>query len=219
MAGGIAHEINNPLAIVTGYVELIKMMVDSKAIDVEKVTKIAKTLIDSCGRIRNIVQGLVDFSTEQIDAPFAPVVLKDVLSMSYDLVRSRYEVARTSLTLPDIDPCLVVECRRSDIAKILFNLLINSLESIQFIDQRWVSIHVVDEDASVSISVTDSGTALAAHLREKVFEPFFTTKGNNHTGLGLSISKGLVENHGGRLVVPSSSKNACFTFSLPKKQR
>ena len=175
------------------------------------------TLIETCHRMSNIVQGLVDFSTEQVNAPVAPTLLKEVVDMSFDLVRSRFESAHIAFNLPDIDPYLVVECRRSDIAKVLFNLLINSLESVQHSDERWVSIQVIDVGHSVTINVLDSGAPIAAHVKDKIFEPFFTTKGTAHTGLGLSISKGIMENHGGSIAVASSAKNACITLTLPKK--
>ena len=218
MAGGLAHEINNPLAIISGYVELIKMMVERNTLDQDKVVNIAATLLQTCKRMQNIVQGLVDFSSEQVDTPFVPIFLKDLIVMSLDLVHSRFAAAQTEVRLAEVDPYLVVECRRGDIAKVLFQLLINSLESVQGKERRWVSLDVEVNDTSVAVKVTDSGPPLAEHIKEKIFEPFFSTKGTQHAGLGLSMAKGLVENHRGSLAISPTAKNACFVLTLPKKR-
>lgn len=112
-----------------------------------------------------------------------------------------------------------VECRPVQVSQVLLNLLNNSRDAIEKLEERWIRIGVGASRGVVRITVADSGTGLTPKIRSRVMEPFFTTKKNGKgTGLGLSVSRKILESHGGQLVL-ADTKNTCFIMKLPEARR
>ncbi len=113
----------------------------------------------------------------------------------------------------------MIQCRESEIAQVLFNLLINACQAEEQLSERWVTLNCEEEDEKIRIVVKDSGPGIPTDIRQKIFQPFFTTKDiGQGTGLGLSVSVGLVEGHNGQLWLDDKEQNTTFIVQLPKLQ-
>jgi len=218
MAGGIAHEINNPLAIIHGRASQLKLWIGKGALDSEKVGSVADQIEKTAMRISKIVRGLKSFSRDSEDDPFEPSCLKEVLEETIALCCERFKNHGILLTPPAVPPGLRIDCRPTQISQVLLNLLNNSHDAVLALPEKWVRVDLEERDAEVVVTVTDSGKGVPPELREKIMQPFFTTKEvGSGTGLGLSISRGLIENHGGRLRLDAACPNTRFVVYLPKK--
>lgn len=218
MAGGIAHEINNPLAIIMGKIELIKVKIQSQKITHDQLTQEITKIHVTCQRIERIVRGLRNFSRDGEQDPFTVSSIKQIFDDTLELCRTRFNNHGIDLRISAEDS-LMIECRPVQISQVLLNLLNNSIHAIEKHEKKWIVLKAVSIGDAVEISITDSGTGIPHHIAEKLSQPFFTTKEiGKGTGLGLSISKGIAEQHGGSLKLDPECKNTCFVLKLPKQQ-
>jgi PAS domain S-box-containing protein len=221
MASGVAHEINNPLSIIIGRAGQLRELIQRDEATPEILLKSCERIESTAERISRITRGLRSFARDGQNDPFAPVAVKELLQECLELCRERFhhqaiEIRMTS----DIPSDLTVECRSSQIAQVLLNLLNNSLDALALQTEKWVSIQILDRDSNIELQVTDSGPGIPTEIADKIMQPFFTTKElGRGTGLGLSISKGIVETHHGFLRLDTSCPNTRFVISLPKLQR
>ena len=124
----------------------------------------------------------------------------------------------TLLTQGDLGDILL-ECRPTQMAQVLLNLLTNAFDAVEKLEEKWVRIEARDGGETVEFAVVDSGAGLPEGIRDKVLQPFFTTKAvGKGTGLGLSIATGIIESHHGTLDVDTEAPNTRFVIRLPKRQ-
>lgn len=220
MAAGIAHEINNPLAIITSVVaDFRKKKIKGKLTD-EHLEDGMKDIDQTIVRMSGIIQGLRNISRDSSRDKLEPVaihdIMQDVLAICAQKFRNhsveiRYSEERfAGITIP---------CKRVQVAQVLMNLLNNAFDAVQELDgEKWIAIDYVRKDEEITLVVTDSGRGIPEELRAKIFLPFFTTKDvGKGTGLGLSLSRSIIENHGGKLEIAGSSENTKFVITLPSK--
>lgn len=217
MAGGMAHEINNPLAIMMGQAEQIRALAtNAGGPEGTKLLEKSEKLILSVLRIRKIIQGLLLFSRDAENDPKIAFSLRSLLEDSLGLCKEKFRYARVDLILDPV-PELQVLCRPTQISQVLLNLLNNAYDAVQDLDQKSVRLYFMDLPHAVRVTVHDNGAGVPKDLERKVFEPFFTTKDfGKGTGLGLSISRSIVEEHGGELTLNPSNGGASFSFTIPK---
>ena len=215
MAGGIAHEINNPLAIISTTCELMSI----GCTDQEQQTYIDATLT-AVGRIKKIVTSMRFFSHRRQDDPFVISDVRDLIDDALTLSKSRFNHCGIDLSveLPS-EPCLV-SCRPAQIGQVILNLLSNSFDAAQDIQTSWVSISVTNDGPNISIAISDCGQGVSKEIRKDIMQPFFTTKEvGKGSGLGLSISKKIVDVHDGLLFLDETSKNTRFVVQLPEARK
>lgn len=216
MAGGVAHEINNPLAAIYGnttqLIDTINEDTLEKEILLTKLTKI-KILTE---RITKIVKSLRSFSRSAESDPTKTVLLKNIFDEVLDLCWEKLKAKNIELKIQTI-PEVYLQCRSTQIVQVLIHFIFNSYDAIQEQTGKWIKIEFRNcTDSSLQIAITDSGTGIPEQIREKVFQPFFTTKEvGKGTGLGLSISKGIIEDHGGKVFIDEQALNTCFIIELP----
>jgi signal transduction histidine kinase len=219
MAGGVAHEINNPLAIVHGRAYELRKMAKSGIIDLERFARAAENIEATAMRMAKITRGLKFFAREGDKDPFNSVPLKTIIDDTLGFCDARFKHHKIKLHIPEIPEVLKIECRSVQISQLLLNLLGNAFDAVETLEQKWVAIDVKDLGTSIEIAVKDSGKGIPAEFREKILQPFFTTKEiGKGTGLGLSISKGIVESHHGEFFVDEYCENTRFVINLPKRQ-
>lgn len=216
MSAGIAHEINNPLAILIGFVERIKRRIATMATgdnkpDLEDLSKIESAAL----RISKIVIGLKNFSRSGLDEPKSNARFLEIVSDTLDLSRERIAKAGIELRYKEhVD--LVIHCRPYQIVQVLLNLINNAYDAVINDKNAWIEVSYEVKDARLIVKVTDSGRGIPKEVAEKIMQPFYTTKVvGKGTGLGLSISKGLVEDHDGTLSYNSKSANTQFVLDFP----
>ena len=217
LVSGVAHELNNPLAAILGFSQLIRRDPDLP----EELRHNADLLVEEATRTRGIVQNLLDFARqrppERHPTPIRALVESVLALQSYSLGRGGIEV---ELDIPDDLPR--VELDRGQIQQVLVNLTHNAIYAIKDGGGERVSIRAravgSGDDARVEVTVMDDGPGVADQHVDRLFEAFFTTKPPaDGTGLGLPVSVGIVESHGGELrYAPAPwGRGAAFTFDLP----
>lgn len=219
MAGGIAHEINNPVAIIHGHATLMISMAKERAMDQMAMKEAAETIARTSARIAKITRSLLAFARDADHDPFEPAKPQQILSELAEFCQERFHFHGVTFTMDPVDPKLEVQCRPVQISQVVLNLLNNAYDAVEGLPERWIRISTIDKKDSVEIRVTDSGPGIPPELRERIFQPFFTTKEvGRGTGLGLSVAKGIMESHNGTLKVDASSPNTRFVLSLPKRR-
>lgn len=214
MAGGIAHEINNPLAIIKGQSELLRKSLAKTPIDTNKVILMIKNIEDTIMRMSKIVTGLRTFARQTDQEPMTETVLAEIINDTLSLCTERFHQNQIKLILDEI-PNLKIKCRPVEISQVILNLLTNSFDAIAELNEKWISISFKQTEKTIQIIITDSGNGIPQNVAEKMMLPFFTTKAvGKGTGLGLSISQGIIESHKGKLYYNSKSKNSQFICEL-----
>jgi PAS domain S-box-containing protein len=218
MAGGIAHEINNPLTIISSSMELLDMKAkQQEKLDTTVVQKSTSKVIDTVNRIGKIVNGMLALS-RKTKVNYENIEVGKPISMAVDLARNLLEKNNVKLILKEENFDQKIECYHIQISQVLINLMKNSVEAIRDLKERWIEIEVKKNENGIIIFVTDSGTGMSDELKDKIMLPFFTSKKiGEGTGLGLSISRTIIENHMGHLEVSKENKHTQFNIFLPYK--
>ncbi len=241
LVAGVAHELNNPIGFIYSnmthlkdYSEKLMALVDEleseksdldeikrkiKKIDYDYIKQDMPKLIQSCEdgarRTRDIVLGLRNFSRLE-EAQLKEVDIHEGLDNTLRLltgeIKNRIQVEKDYGTLPP------VLCYPSQLNQVFMNILSNAAQAIEGEGTIWIRTETSGQD-QVKISIRDSGRGMSKATVDKIFDPFFTTKSlSRGTGLGLSISYGIVQKHGGDLLVHSEpGKGTEFVIVLPLK--
>lgn len=216
MAGGVAHEINNPLGVIEGKSKQLLKLITAGRFTPERGAEELKKIIEMSDRITKIVQGLRSFSRSGDKDSMAVTSVKSIVENTLILCSARFSSSSITLEIPDIPEEWSVNCRSGQLRQVLLNLLQNAYEAVNVLSEKWVRIDVKSSGSKVVISITDSGPGIAAPIVDRMMEPFFTTKEvGSGAGLGLSIAKGLIEDHGGQLLYDAVSTNTRFVIELP----
>jgi len=216
MAAGIAHEINNPLAIIHGNAVLLKGMADRGNVAAPALSGIAGTIEKTTERISRIVKSMRSLSRDSKQDPFTRHSLFAILQDCQSLTQDRFRAGGVAFTIsfPAADCALL--CRGAEIGQVLVNLLANAYDAVEG-SGGWVKVELSVREGDVEFAVCDSGPGIAAAIRERIQEPFFTTKDvGRGTGLGLSISRTIVAAHGGSLWLDEKSPHTRFVFTVPR---
>lgn len=217
MAGGVAHEINTPLAVIQMRSEQLFEDVTDGSADKESILDAVKVIDITVKRIAKIISGLRSFSRDGRKDPMMSCSVYQIVEDTFSLCREKFlsnGVELEFIKSADAE----IECRPSEIAQVLLNMLNNAFDAIQPLSNKWVRVELEQKQNLLSLKVTDSGKGIPIDVQEKMMQPFFTTKEiGKGTGLGLSISKGLIESHGGSIFIDNSSANTCLVISLPRK--
>lgn len=220
MAGGVAHEINTPLATIKILSEQIQDNVnDDTEIDKKTLKEVMSVIELTTDRIARIVKGLRSFSRDGSRDPYEQVGLQSLIDETLSFCSERFKSDGTELKFAHLPKEIYLQGRRTELSQVLLNLLNNAHDAIQSLPEKWIQLEVVDQKDSVLIHLIDSGNGIPQSVQNKIFQPFFTTKEiGKGTGLGLSISSGIIHSHRGSLYVDSKNPHTCFVIKLPKNQ-
>jgi len=219
LVSGVAHEINNPAAIISGFAQTL--LLDQLTPDQRDTVQM---MYDEATRIGRITSNLLAFaragSKERTLVELNEMVRRTFALRSYHLTTLNITV---NLELDDANP--KAWANGSEVQQMLLNLLINAEQALTTLPapgRRAITIRTMTaSEDGVQLQVADTGPGIPADIQEKIFDPFFTTKPEGMgTGLGLSICYGIVHDHGGRIGVHSvPGHGATFTISLPRDAR
>lgn len=215
MAGGIAHEINNPLAVISGLADQLLAFENGGEHSVLK-REMLQDLKGSVERISKIIKGMRCLSRDASRDPKRREEVQDLLLETISICRMRFENQGVSLDWQMPEEPLFVNCRAVEIGQVLLNLLNNALDAVSGFTNKWVRVELTSNEKELFLRVTDSGTGISDSVREKMFRPFFTTKPvGKGTGIGLSISLAIVEAHTGSLHYEPYAGHTSFLVRLP----
>lgn len=209
LSAGVAHEINNPLAIIRGNAELLQMSIPAEAEDQEEVSEI----LTQAGRINRITSSLLTLA-RQDKRQISRFPLTGLLDEILDQIGHQVPLAGYTVERSYQQTSIHLEADREQLRQVFTNLILNGLQAMEGEGQLTISTEA-DPDGTCSITVADTGPGIDQEQQERLFSPFFSTK-QNGTGLGLAVSWGIVRNHGGTITVHSApGAGARFVVTLP----
>lgn len=217
MAGSIAHEINNPLAIITGFCTRLIRAADRAEVDTKEIKDTANRILNTANRIDRIIKSLRLVSRDGERDTKDEVALGDIIEEVISLCENKLEGTGIELRLENFDRNQKVSVRFVQLVQVLLNLFTNSIDAISNRQEKWIEVRTEFDGQFVSIFVVDSGEGISSEIAEKIMNPFFTTKEiGKGTGLGLSISKGIIESHNGQFVLVKEAQHTTFRITLPR---
>lgn len=219
MGAGIAHEINNPLAILQGLGNRLIDLSKAGPVNSEAAHEIGDKMIRMTGRIASVISSLRTFGDKACYEELTRISVAKLLKQTLQYCEKRFQAHGVRIECAPIPEDLQITCRPASISEALLNLLNNAFDAVDATEAPWVRISLRDLGDSIEIGVTDSGRGIPPEVAERLMEPFFTTKGvGQGTGLGLSISAGILRNHHGRIDLDRTAQNTRFTLTMPKEQ-
>jgi signal transduction histidine kinase len=216
MISGIAHELNNPLAVIKGYLDLILSHHPLHEHTRSDLQKVAHESSRATKLVRNFLSFAREQPTHRAAVDINQLVERVVELRRFDLRATAVEI-RLELT-PDLPPALA---DAEQIQQVLINLINNAVQALSETSHHsragLVRLRTDRVNGTVRLFVEDDGPGVPKHLESKIFEPFFTTKEvGKGTGLGLSIAHSILSEHRGRVYYQASPLGgACFVLELP----
>ena len=219
LTAGVAHEINNPVAVIQGNLDLLKEVLGDARAPVEEEIRL---IDEQTLRIQAIVNKLLQFARPGDFAGYAEDT--DVNGALSDcLVLTRHNLNRAKITVETkLEAVTSVEMNRGEMQQVLINLVVNAMQAMDgggllTLESRDVS---GEDFEGVTLVVRDTGHGINSADLGRIFDPFFTTKKQRGTGLGLSISYAIVQRYGGRISVESQpGVGTTFTLWLRRHAR
>ena len=215
MAGGVSHEINNPLAILGSLVNRLQSKAEAGSIESSEVNKLADRMNNSIERIVGIIKGLRRISRDEKATDLKDYEVDVLIDETLAMCQEKFRAHGVELTRPEPSG-LYLFCQPVQISQVMLNLLNNSFDAVLESEKKHIEVQVKEANNRIIISVIDSGPGIAGHHVSNIMEPFFTTKElGKGTGLGLSISHTIMSQHNGSLALDEKSKKTKFDMVFP----
>ncbi len=227
LAAGVAHEINNPLAVIIGHAKMLLATREEETADREEI----ETIADEALQCKNIINGLLDLSRPSETTPGEVLNPNDVIIEVVNMVQALHPADGVRIDVSVIDRPVPLTISRPRLRQLGLNIVRNAVEALRGTEEGHVRVEgyirpraklesAALKEASEAVSFlvfvfTDNGPGIPAGDMSRLFEPFFTTKADG-TGLGLAISYNIARAHGGFIEAQSSSsEGTAFTVGLP----
>ena len=213
LAGGIAHDFNNLLTAMSGFSQLALMKTDKQS----PVAEDLQQILEAANRASHLTKQLLAFSRKQVLRPAILDVGNVICGIAPLFERLLGEHVKLRLCIAEGIPTVLAD--QGQLEQVLMNLAINARDALPHGGMLTIGAapSMVHGAPGAEITVSDNGTGIPEHLRERIFEPFFTTKEpGKGTGLGLSTVYGIVTQSGGRIDVDSEEGvGTTFRITLP----
>ena len=215
MAAGIAHELNNPLAIIHGMAWMTKTKIIDGSSKAEMILENLDKIMRMTERSTKIIKGLRVFSRDAVNDAMEKIELNQVIEDTLELCKSRVQNRHIRLDWEVVGEYFTWG-KAVQISQVVLNLINNASDAIEGSTDPWIKIQIKQNDKMWEVSVIDSGQGIPKAIAEKMMQPFYTTKApGKGTGLGLSISHTILQNHNGHFWYDMNNENTSFNLSLP----
>ncbi len=217
LASGIAHEINNPLAIIdqkTGLIQDIFTLTNEFKAN-EQLNQLTKDILQAVERCGTVTRRLMDFA-RHMDSKIEVVDIEKIIRQIFTFLKKDAERQGITMSFKSRDNIESFECDRGNLQQIFLNLFNNAFAAMDNGGQLKVDVRL-NKDKKVIITISDTGIGISSSDINQIFEPFFSSKDTHWgTGLGLSITYGLIKEMNGDIVVKSEvGKGTSFVIILP----
>lgn len=218
LAAGVAHEVNNPMAIVNEKAGLMKDLIELNPDfpQREKFLSLIKAIMQAVDRCRTITHRLLGFA-RRMDVDIQMLDVNDIVKETVSFLEKEAIHRNIRLMMHLAQDLPRISSDRGQLQQVFLNILNNAFAAVS--DGGLVSVTTWDHDAdNIGVSIQDDGTGMSEDTLKHIYEPFFTTKKGSGTGLGLSITYGIVKKLGGDIDVQSKlGKGTRFIVYLPKR--
>jgi PAS domain S-box-containing protein len=219
MAGGVSHEINNPLTIIEGFSKNLIRKIEKKGeVDNKTLVKTLEKVVGASERISKIVLGLKTFARDDRNDDMQRVNVKAMIDETLSFCLQRFQNNGVELISSDIKDDWFFKGHSVQVSQVVLNLLNNAFDAVSEQDGMtapWIKVQVFQVEDEIHFRVQDSGKGIEEEVVKSLMNPFFTTKEvGKGTGLGLSISQSIIEKHGGKLKYELYEGQTSFCFSL-----
>jgi len=206
LAAGAAHEINNPLANITLYTQMLM-----KKTEDESVRGKLSIINEEANRAAYIVKGLLEFA-HQSEPKLSPTDMNTEIDKVISIMNPQFKNIKVTTVF---EPLPYISADGAQIQQVIMNILTNSIQSIT--ENGEIIVKTQAKKNYIEITISDNGCGIPEENMDKIFDPFFTTKGPGEgTGLGLSICYGIIKRHNGSIEVKSDAgKGTTFIIKLP----
>lgn len=222
LAGGIAHEINNPISIISGYNSMLEHVEGKNEQDTEMIRKVMTEIDSTIGRISAITSSMLKYSRQDTNLQLLDLntVIKEVESIAVSKIKS----SGTKVILDEAsnqNDGYFIYGNKVQVGQVLMNLINNAIDAMEEnnipIKERNITISLKEKKNDIVLTVTNVGPVIPKELRNKILQPFFTTKPEGKgTGLGLSICTTIMDSHNGTFKLLDTKENVSFEVSFPK---
>ncbi len=218
LASGIAHEINNPLAVIAekaGWIGDLLTEEDVKnSPNYSELVKSTQDIKKHVQRGKKVISRLMGFA-RKVDVTHEKIEINSVLDETCEFLNKEAKFRNIVIIKEFQDALLYIVSDRAQLQQVFVNIVNNAIDAID--KDGMIHITTRSQDGGVLVSVADTGPGMPDEIREKIFDPFFTTKAvDKGTGLGLSTSYGIIEKLGGQITVESEvDKGTTFHITLP----
>lgn len=212
MAGGLAHELNSPLAGLVPMLELHRNRAPEGSREREETELMLKTAL----HMAKIVKDFGIFS-RQSESKFRTLSVNEVIedTLSFSAIRLKHKGIKVKKELSSRLP--LIHGDKTELQQVVLNMITNALDAMNEGGSYLITTDASEDNSRVKVVFTDDGAGIAQKNLNKIFDPFFTTKKEGEgTGLGLSVSYGIIKNHSGEITVKSKpGKGTSFSVHLP----
>jgi PAS domain S-box-containing protein len=217
LAAGVGHEINNPLAIIKGFLHVIEDNLKINQYEDDKTYSMLTKIHLASDRIVNIVKGLRTFSRSDSDK-IECFDLKDAIDETFNLISEVYQNDGITL-INKISPAqeFIVYGNKGRLEQVILNLFSNAKDATEGRLERIIETSVSQAGNMAVWTIKDNGKGIPLHLQNRIFDPFFTTKDvNKGTGIGLSLAHSIITEHDGKISFETiPDKGTIFKIEIP----
>lgn len=215
MSAGIAHEINNPLAVIQARTSQL-LRICKEPTKQKEICEGLQQILSTSERINKTIQGVREFVHQDENSPLVEIELKELFDNVLSFCGQRMKNHGVNLRFYGLENLFVIG-HKVQLEQLILNLLNNSFDAIEFLPDKWIEVNCLETIDKIEIYFKDSGKGIPHEIASQMMEPFFTTKEiGRGTGLGLSLARGIAELHGGNLRYLSDRQHTTFVLELPK---
>lgn len=227
IAAGIAHEINNPVAIVHGKTQLIDLQIqeskeNQQPINMEELEENVQDVLQTVVRIDKIINSLRYFVRDDSRNPLSWAKVEEILDnvqvLSIDRCKKHGVLVKLN---KQINLETKLYCKPTQISQVLINLINNSFDALNNSDlkEKWIELKCFENNENICFQVIDSGHGIPQEAQAKILNTFYTSKvttSSSGMGIGLTIARRIVEQHYGTITYLPNEKHTTFEVKIPK---